>query len=116
MSSVSSDPIVLADAQNLSGLNDCGCCDGTTVQTPVEITNRPGLNALIYRVGTYSRFRDSMLARLSSSAYPALASLRTREDDDPTIALIDAWSAVSDILTFYQERIANEAYLRTARE
>jgi hypothetical protein len=55
-----------------------------------------------------------MLARLSSSDYPALAPLKTRSDDDFTIALLDATSVMLDILTFYQERLANESYLRTA--
>src|SRR5262249_36763894 len=35
---------------------------------------------------------------------------------DYTIALLDAWATVCDVLTFYQERIANENYLRTATE
>jgi len=42
--------------------------------------------------------------------------LTTRETDDPAIALLDAWAMVGDVLTFYQERIANEGYLRTAIE
>ena len=29
---------------------------------------------------------------------------------------LDAWAVVADVLTFYQERIANEGYLRTATE
>src|SRR5579863_4789862 len=92
----------------------CGCCAGTSVQTPQMQTNRAGLNALAYRVGTWASFKESMLARLSSSDYPALAALKTRDDDDFTIAFLDATSVVLDILTFYQERIANESYLRTA--
>ena len=32
---------------------------------------------------------------------------------DFSIALLDAWAAVADVLTFYQERLANESYLRT---
>lgn len=55
-----------------------------------------------------------MLARLSSSDYPALAPLTTRDDDDFTIAFLDATAMVLDVLTFYQERLANESYLRTA--
>ncbi len=57
-----------------------------------------------------------MLARLSSSDYPALAPLKTRDDDDFSIAFLDATSVVLDILTFYQERLANESYLRTATQ
>ena len=57
-----------------------------------------------------------MLARLSAADVPALRDLTTRSGGDFTIALLDAWAAVADVLTFYQERIANEAYLRTATE
>ena len=45
-----------------------------------------------------------------------LENLTTRELSDPSIALLDAWSVVADVLTFYQERIANEGYLETAVE
>ncbi len=96
--------------------NQCGCCQGLTASTPVEIVNRPGLSAIAYRVGIHPQFKASMLAALSDGRYPALADLRTREDDDFSIALLDAWAAVADVLTFYQERIANELYLGTAIE
>jgi predicted phage baseplate assembly protein len=97
-------------------LDDCGCCNGTGARTPVEILNRPGLGAIAYRVGTHGQFKQSMLSALSDSRRAALANLNTRDDDDFSIALIDAWSMVSDVLSFYQERIANESYLRTATE
>ena len=45
-----------------------------------------------------------------------LAGLTTRDPSDPSIALLDAWAVVADVLTFYQERIANEGYLPTALE
>ncbi|MFJ8113475.1 putative baseplate assembly protein [Streptomyces sp. NPDC096132] len=92
----------------------CACCLGPTGRTPVEIVNRPGLPAVAYRTGTWAAFRASMRAGLAGP--PELAALRTRADDDPAIALIDAWAAVADVLTFYTERIANEHYLRTATE
>ena len=95
---------------------DCGCCGGTNVQTPQPRNNRPGLPEVSYRVGTWANFKESMLARLSSADYPALAALKTRDDDDFTIALLDATAVVLDILTFYQERLANESYLRTAQQ
>jgi hypothetical protein len=71
-----------------------------------------------------------MIARLSNLAlelpaeregeeaqtiYP-LQALTTRQTSDPAIALLDGWATVADVLTFYQERIANEGYLRTATE
>lgn len=94
----------------------CGCCSGTSVQTPQQITNQPGQPAISYRTGTWAQFNESMLARLSSATYPALAALKTRDNDDFTIAFLDASSVMLDILSFYQERLANECYLRTAQQ
>ena len=95
----------------------CGCCDGIAAETPQGIDNRGGLSAIAYRIGDYAQFRASLHAALSSSDLPrALRALRTRDDDDFTIGLIDAFACAADVLTFYQERIANESYLRTAAE
>jgi hypothetical protein len=101
----------------------CGCFTGIAVRTPQALYNLPGLSAIAYRVGTQPTFKSSMLANLSLMAQlprqntpGALTGLLTREDDDFAIGLLDAWATVADILTFYQERIANENYLRTATE
>jgi hypothetical protein len=92
----------------------CGCCVGATRETPAPITNRPGLSRIAYRAGTHASFKASLLSTLSDPAFPALAPLTTRDDSDFSIALLDAFAVSADILTFYQERLANEAYLRTA--
>jgi hypothetical protein len=107
----------------------CGCCEGTERVTPVSNENRPGLSALVYRAGTHATFLETMLARLTTMSLPApvgdevqtegprpLLALRTRDAEDATVAFLDAWATVADVLTFYQERIANEGYLRTATE
>ncbi|MFE3106151.1 putative baseplate assembly protein [Kitasatospora indigofera] len=94
----------------------CDCCTGTRPATPAPVWNRPALPALRYRAGTYDQFLSSMLARLSGAEHAPLAALTTREPDDPSVALLDGWALVADVLTFYQERIANEGYLRTATE
>lgn len=83
-------------------------------ETPQAIGNRPALTAIAYRAGTYSTFYASMLAALSDPTFPPLAALRTHASSDFSIALLDAWAVTLDILTFYQERFANEAFLRTA--
>jgi predicted phage baseplate assembly protein len=106
----------MAVDSTLRHLNDCGCCEGVAVRTPVEVFNRPGLSAVVYRAGRHPQFMQTLLARLSSEDRPALAGLTTRDTDDFSIALLDAWATVADVLTFYQERIANESYLRTATE
>jgi hypothetical protein len=64
------------------------------------------------RAGTAATFAAAMAAELTRK--PALARLTTRRVDDPAIALVDAWSHVLDVLTFYSERVANEGFLRTA--
>jgi len=94
----------------------CDCCEGAHVATASSTPNAPGLPHLRYRIGTHATFFETMQARLSSADYPALAALKTRETSDPAMALLDSWALVGDVLTFYQERIANEGYLRTARE
>ena len=102
--------------ETLRRLNDCECCEGISAETPARVENRPGLSAIAYRVGTHAQFKQTMLARLSGSRQGALRGLTTRADEDFTIALLDAWAVVADVLTFYQECIANESYLRTATE
>ena len=57
-----------------------------------------------------------MIAGLTDVDRPRLAKLGTRDSDDFSIALLDAWAVTSDVLAFYNERLANESYLRTARE
>lgn len=94
--------------------DNCTCCVGNRVLTPADTENRPGLPALRYRVGTHGSFLSSMLAGIGVS--PPLEKLTTRDPNDFTVALADAWASVLDVLTFYQERIANEGYLRTAVE
>jgi len=104
-------------------LDPCGCCAAEVLKQPDRF-NRPGLPALAYRIGTHPGFLQRMLARLPTQAIPdgpnkgarPLAKLTTRAADDPAIALLDAWASVADVLTFYQERIANEGFLRTATE
>ena len=92
----------------------CGCCAGDPAGFPTPPVNGPGLAALEYRLGTHGSFFNAMLAGLSQQS--ALSDLTTRDPGDPAIALVDAWAMVLDVLTFYQERIANEGYLRTAGE
>ncbi len=95
---------------------DCGCCAGLDVETPARIDNPPGQSAIAYRVGVHGQFKELLLARLSGAELPALAALSARGDGDFTIALCDALATTLDVLAFYQERIANENYLRTATE
>jgi hypothetical protein len=91
---------------------DCNACEPASPATPQVIFNRAGLPAVAYRIGTYASFRQAMIAAIHRQ--PPLAAWTARRDDDVGIALMSMWAYVADILTFYQERTANEAYLRTA--
>lgn len=113
-------------------LHSCRCCDPS--QPSPAIHNSPGLDAIAYRIGIYGTILHRMLLRLPRQFFEfekedpvnpgtyllqrihPLAVLTTRDPDDPSIALSDAWAVVGDVLTFYQERIANESWLRTAKE
>lgn len=108
--------IIVGDAGLPAGEGSCGCCSGTGASLPAPRGSAPGQSAIAYRVGTHSAFKATMLARLSAREFPALSGLKTRDDDDPGIALIDAFATTADVLSFYQERIANESFLSTATE
>lgn len=95
---------------------NCRCCSGVDAETPVRIENAPGQDAVRYRAGTHRQFRESLHSRLSDPELPALGGLSTRDETDMTIALCDALATTLDVLSFYQERIANENYIRTATE
>jgi hypothetical protein len=97
-----------SDSSNAHG------CQPSASSTPERIHNRPALGKIRYRVGTFGTFRQSMVEKIASN--PALRNWTTRAIDDFGIALLDMWAYVGDVLTFYQERIANEAYLRTATQ
>ena len=92
-------------------MNDCGCCDTLAPVSPRTIFNRPGLAALKYRIATFSSFKRAMIE--AAAANPVLIPWTSRETDDYGIDTIELWAYLGDILTFYQERIANEAFLRT---
>ena len=47
---------------------------------------------------------------------PTGPRLGTRDPGDATVALLDAWATVGDIVSFYTDRIRTEAYLTTATE
>lgn len=108
--------------KNSATVDTCGCCE-TGIAEPTRL-NRPGQSEIAYRLGTHASFLKRMLARLASQELPdgpnagerPLATLTSRATEDPVVALLDAGAVVYDVLTFYQERIANEGYLRTATE
>ncbi|MGR7026157.1 putative baseplate assembly protein [Geodermatophilus sp. URMC 62] len=90
----------------------CGCGGSSGAWRSGQHGNRPWLSSIDYRLGTYATFREALLDELART--PQLARLRSRISDDYSVAMTEMWSAVADVVTFYTERIANEAFLRTA--
>ena len=89
-----------------------GCpCDSLTHPQPPAIP--AGLGGLPRQTATFPEFRRAMLAAIRQ--YPELAGWRARGEDDLGVMLLEMWAYLCDNLSFYDEVIANEAYLRTAR-
>ncbi len=105
------------------------CCDPPEpLAAPIPPLNARGLPAIRYRIGTFTSFRRAMLRDVAREDLLAdllepgrqepnpFAKWRDGNTDDYQTGLIELWAYLADILTFYQERIANEAFLGTATQ
>ncbi|HEY5704606.1 MAG TPA: putative baseplate assembly protein [Terrimicrobiaceae bacterium] len=102
-----------------------GCpCD--RLEFPPKPDIPAGLAALPRQLSGFPEFRAAMLSHVAShrlldtdvvpvSRQRPLQVWRAREGDDLGIMLLEMWAYVLDVLGFYEERIANEAYLQTAQ-
>ena len=88
------------------------CCPCDLVIHPPKPDIPAGLDGLPRQVVGFPEYRRAMLQQIAT--YPPLADWRAREGDDLGILLLEMWAYVLDVLGFYDERIANETYLRTA--
>lgn len=102
-----------------------GCCSQGPQPSagPLLIYNAPGLSAIQYRIGTFASFRRAMLDRVAAPELLAgesvpnpFANWHEGIDGDYQTMFIELWAYLADILTFYQERIANEAFITTATQ
>jgi len=85
-------------------------CEGFVFPTPIG--NPAGLIAISYRVGDFTSFRHALL--LPRKGELELVNWRPSSPQDLSVQMVEWWAYLADILTFYNERIANESYLRTA--
>lgn len=76
------------------------------------VTNPPGLSTICDRVDDFSGFRAALLRPLPGEQ--ALGEWAPAPGDLGLQAL-EWWAYLADVLTFYNEQIANESYLRTAK-
>jgi len=86
-------------------------CEG--FDHPKEITNPPGRDALEYRIGDYTAFRHALLLALPDEKELPDNWVPSAQGD-LAVQMVEWWAYLADVLTFYNERIANESYLRTA--
>jgi hypothetical protein len=87
-------------------------CPCGTPQFPQIVCNLPNLPSITYRVGDYPAFRHQLLRPLADEG--ALVQWRPGAAGDLAVQMLEWWAYLADILTFYNERIANEDYLLTA--
>jgi len=89
-------------------------CDGAQIKAPV---NLPALPHIAYRVGTYADFRRAILTPLPGEHALSVESAPVWKTDgggDLAVMIAEWFAYIADILTFYNERIANEGYIETA--
>ena len=78
--------------------------------SPLE-TLPAGLDRLPRQLRGFPEVRSDLLAALVD--HPALASWRP-SGNDFALMWLEMWAYIADVLGFYEERVANESYLRTA--
>lgn len=86
-------------------------CEGFVF--PLVISNPPGLGSIAYRAGDFADFRHALLVTPRPGEI-ALANWRPSAASDLALQMVEWWAYLADILTFYNQRIANQDYLRTA--
>ncbi|MFT3770699.1 MAG: hypothetical protein QM820_35185 [Minicystis sp.] len=88
----------------------CPCDEFIHPEVP---ENPPGRRAVAYRTGDFTSFRAALLRELPGEQQ--LEGWRPNADgSDLALQMVEWWAYLADILTFYNERIANDTYLRTA--
>jgi hypothetical protein len=84
-------------------------CDASLATPP---QNPPGLSIIAYRDTDYVEIRAALLTPLPGETQ--LAAWRPGAAGDLAVMMAEWFAYLGDIITFYNERIANEDYLGTA--
>jgi Baseplate J-like protein len=81
------------------------------------VTNPPGLSQISYRVDDFTGFRRALLRSLLDTDDLVEQSIMGWRPvaGDLGLQVLEWWAYLADVLTFYNERIANESYLRTGQ-
>jgi hypothetical protein len=107
-------------------MNPCCQC-GTTICRcggfvhPTILFNPPGLSRIAYRVGEYGAFRRALLQSLPGETELSITQngvtiplWQPSGHGDLALQMMEWWAYLADVLTFYNQRIATQAYLGTA--
>ena len=111
----------------MNAISDSPICPCGTSANPWVVFNPPGLPAISYRFGDYTSFREALLQALpgeTALSHVVAGQLQqiwrpSAEEElalqgDLALQMVEWWAYLADILTFYCERISNQAYLETA--
>jgi hypothetical protein len=93
-----------------NGVPESPCSCGN-VSDPQVVSNPPGLSQISYQVDDFTGFRRAMLRPLPGEQ--AIGAWRPAQGD-LGLQVIEWWAYLAQIIQFYNERHANESYLRTA--
>jgi hypothetical protein len=106
-------------------MNKCCICDTAICRCgafvhPTTIFNAPDLSRIAYRVGNYTAFRRALLqslpgeTELSSTVNGITTPIwQPSGQGDLALQMMEWWAYIADVLTFYNQRIATQAYLGT---
>jgi hypothetical protein len=98
-------------------------CDQFVHPQPIDIG--AGLDALPRQIASFHEFRRAMLKDIKTEVVELiddnnvliqvipLSNWKARDEDDFGIMLLEMWAYICDSLSFYDEVLANETYLRT---
>lgn len=92
-------------------MTNCPC---DTIVFPPPLIIPAGLTELPRQLAAFPEFRAAMLGAIPTKA--PIARWRARSNDEFGIMLLEMWAYVCDSISFYDEVIAHEMYVRTARQ
>ncbi|HRI60011.1 MAG TPA: hypothetical protein PK228_09820, partial [Saprospiraceae bacterium] len=87
-------------------------CDCDGFDFPPALNIGAGLSDIPRQYAAFPEYRRAMLFALRSKT--PLDKWKARKPGDPGVMLLEMWAYVCDSLSFYDEVIASEEYLRTA--
>lgn len=88
------------------------CSDDGELLTLARVERIAGLSARLHR----SRGHGWARAIVESSLARTSAHGESSKEDDLALALVELLGYLGETLSYYQDRVANEAYLETARQ